>query len=74
MAKDNVLANIGCMCGQNILFVDFIHKFPRRTKSIADMQWIDVVDAKTPYPLSLTTNYKCAEIQVLIQISLVISR
>ena len=23
--KDNVLTNIGCMCGQNSLFVDFIH-------------------------------------------------
>ena len=23
--KDNVLTNIGCICGQNRLFVDFIH-------------------------------------------------
>ena len=23
--KDNVLTNIGCICGQNSLFVDFIH-------------------------------------------------
>ena len=26
--KDNVLANIVCICGQNSLFVDFIHIHP----------------------------------------------
>ena len=29
VSKDNVLANIGCICGQNRHFVEFIHIYRR---------------------------------------------
>ena len=35
--NDNVPANIGCIRGQNSLFVDFIHSIRKRMKKVKEM-------------------------------------
>ena len=44
--NDNAPTNIGCICGQNSLFVDFIHSIRKRMKKVKEMWQKDVIDAK----------------------------
>ena len=44
--NDNPPANIGCMCGQNSIFVNFIHQNPEVHKKTKETWLRDVADAK----------------------------